>query len=326
MVLFRLNRGNKMKDYLSELDPNYEIIQEIRKRKLEERLGPKFEVYHNALAKLRFFPSKHLHFASSAITIGTPSELNAEEQKNLQEFLHLFKPWKKGPFNIFGNYIDAEWRSDWKWDRILAHCSKLEGKTIADIGCHNGYYMYRMAHYKPNLVVGFEPVVKHLLCFEFMQKYVQAPNLVMEPLGVEHIDLFPNFFDLMFCLGILYHHTDPVGLLRKMHSSLKPGGQIIIDCQGIETEDSVAFVPSGSYAGSKGMWFLPSLSCLLNWIKRSGFKNPVCFYRAPLSVEEQRRTTWAPIKSLADFLSPTDQTKTIEGHPRPWRFYVKAKR
>ena len=30
------------------------------------------------------------------------------------------------------------------------------------------------------------------------------------------------------------------------------------------------------------------------------------------------------IDSLSDFLDPTDSTRTIEGHPAPWRYYVVA--
>jgi tRNA (mo5U34)-methyltransferase len=64
----------------------------------------------------------------------------------------------------------------------------------------------------------------------------------------------------------------------------------------------------------------------MNWVKRSGFQDIVCFYQAPLSELEQRSTSWAPIKSLSDFLCPVDQQKTIEGYPRPWRFYLRAKK
>ncbi|WP_430727037.1 DUF1698 domain-containing protein, partial [Serratia marcescens] len=28
--------------------------------------------------------------------------------------------------------MDAEWHSDWKWDRVLPHISPLAGRTILD--------------------------------------------------------------------------------------------------------------------------------------------------------------------------------------------------
>jgi tRNA (mo5U34)-methyltransferase len=301
-------------------------ILELRNHKLKEKSRPEHEMLRSALSSLEPFVSQHCKFNGPEVVIGDRSELSDLAHARLVDVLKLFRPWKKGPFRIFGNSIDAEWRSDWKWGRILPHCPSLEGKVIADIGAHNGYYMFRMLAESPKLVIGFEPVVRHWYCFDFLQSFVQAPSLRFEPLGVEHVDLFPEFFDVIFCLGILYHHTDPVGLLQKMRLALKPEGSIIIDCQGVDHDDSIALVPKTTYAGGAGMWFLPSLSCLMNWIKRSGFREAVCFYQAPLSVEEQRATEWAPIKSLQDFLSPIDPQKTIEGYPRPWRFYIRAKK
>ncbi|MBU2323874.1 MAG: DUF1698 domain-containing protein, partial [Gammaproteobacteria bacterium] len=52
-------------------------------------------------------------------------------------------PWRKGPFNLFGVHIDTEWRSDWKWQRVAPHLD-LAGKRVLDVGCGNGYYMWRM--------------------------------------------------------------------------------------------------------------------------------------------------------------------------------------
>jgi tRNA (mo5U34)-methyltransferase len=298
----------------------------FRERKFEEKNGSHYDRYKSALSKLKTFPSLCFDARGPEVFIGDRSELSDEDFQDIKNCLEVFKPWKKGPFQIFGESIDAEWRSDWKWGRILPHCPSLKDKVIADIGAHNGYYMFRMAAEKPKLVIGFEPIVRHWYCFDFLQSYAQVPQLHFEPLGVEHIADFPCFFDVIFCLGILYHHTDPVGLLQKMREALTPGGTIIIDCQGVDHDDSIALVPQTTYAGSHGMWFLPSFPCLMNWIKRSGFREAVCFYQGPLSELEQRTTAWAPIKSLKDYISPMDSQKTVEGYPRPWRFYIRAKK
>ena len=81
----------------------------------------------------------------------------------LCEVLEGLKPWKKGPLRIFGVDIDAEWRSDWKWDRIrpyLAGNDSLRDKAVADIGCANGYFRFRMLEEKPRIVVGIDPNLK----------------------------------------------------------------------------------------------------------------------------------------------------------------------
>ena len=103
-------------------------------------------------------------------------------------------------------------------------------------------------------------------------------------------------------------------------------GEIYIDCQGIYSNEKICLFPDKKYAGSKGVWFLPSKSVLMSWLRRTGFVDIDCFYAEPLLIEEQRTTSWAAVASLSDFLHKTDNKKTIEGYPRPWRFYVNAKK
>jgi tRNA (mo5U34)-methyltransferase len=45
---------------------------------------------------------------------------------------------------------------------------------------------------------------------------------------------------------------------------------------------------------------------------------------AATSLEEQRATEWMDSQSLADFLDPNNQTKTIEGYPAPLRAVLVA--
>ena len=247
-------------------------------------------------------------------------------EARVHELVDALGPWKKGPFRLLGEHIDAEWRSDHKWDRVVPHVA-LEGKRVCDIGSHNGYFMVRMADHHPELVVGLEPVFRPQAQLALLQALAPAPQLASEPLGIADIDaVYPGFFDTVLCLGILYHHTDPVGLLRKMALAMKPGGELVVDCQGIPGDESLALVPQGRYCGASGIWWLPTATALMGWMRRAGYRDVELFYSAPLSVEEQRPTAHAAIKSLADFLDPADPSRTVEGYPAPWRHYVKARR
>lgn len=315
-----------MKDYLHLLEnqENAKKIFELRAEKESLRLDPKLATFRQASESAPLISTNHFDFSSDKVTIGKPDELSSADNEALLESLRSFIPWKKGPFSVFGIDIDAEWRSDLKWNRILAHKKSLQGKVVADIGCHNGYYMYRMLSENPKLVVGFEPFARHLFAFELLQKYAPTEQLFFELLGVEQIDLFEQLFDSVFCLGILYHHISPIEILRKIRSSLKPGGELIVDCQGISGSESMALMPKGKYAGAKGVWWVPTESCLVHWLSRAMFRNIQVFYAEKLSPEEQRSTEWAPIESLSSFLDPSDQNRTVENYPAPWRFYVKA--
>ncbi len=269
------------------------------------------------------FKTRYTNFADT-VSIGHPDELSSKQQELWRASLEAFRPWKKGPFSLFGTSIDSEWQSQLKWQRLAPHLGDLRGKRIADIGAHNGYYMFRLAAHEPSLVIGFEPHPPHWYNFHLMQQFAQVPCLLFEPFGIDTLPRYPKFFDLILCLGILYHQADPIRHLRNIHQSLVAGGRVFIDCQGIPGAEPVALMPAGRYAGTKGSWWLPTLSCLLTWVQRSGFPQVRCLYGAPLSCEEQRATPWAAIKSLGDFLDKDDITKTREGYPAPWRFYLEA--
>lgn len=315
-------------DYLDD----YEVVLESEAIRSERIIRKKtsnnkdMEQFSSKLSQLPEIKPSHLDYSLSKVTIGKESDITLEEKERLKKLLMDLHPWKKGPWSIFGIEIDAEWRSDLKWERILEQGLNLQGKRVADIGCNNGYFMFRMLNEEPELVIGFEPYIKNYYAFNMFQHYVKSSKLHFELLGVENIDLYPKFFDTIFCMGILYHHTDPIGILRKLYGSLAKGGEIIIDCQGIPGEEATALMPAGKYAGAKGFWWLPTLNCLEVWLKRTQFRDVQVFFKEPLSVDEQRSSSWADIKSLRSFLDPGDITKTVEGYPAPWRFYVKARK
>lgn len=313
-------------DYLNNATLEREEILALRQERQAKLFEPQVNQYRQAVQSIQDIQSNWFDFSDAIVKIGRRDELSAEQQQRFDQSLQAFCPWKKGPFKLFGTTIDAEWRSDWKWARILPHIQSLKNRRVADIGCHNGYFMFRMVHQEPACVIGFEPVAKHFWNFQLIQNIVRQEMLTFELLGVEHIHFYPNFFDTIFCLGILYHHPDPIGLLGKMRQALAPKGEIIIDCQGIPGELPVALTPRKRYAQARGIWFLPTQSCLENWMTRAGFTQIRCFFAAPLSVEEQRRTAWAAVDSLQEFLKPDDASLTIEGYPAPWRYYVIARK
>ena len=269
-------------------------------------------------------PSLAHTLKNGVVTFSGSSPL--EWQGQLRTAVQHLMPWKKGPFCLPGVDIDAEWRSDIKWDRVKDRATFAK-KVVADIGSHNGYFMFAASHLEPSLMIGLEPAVRPLVQFGLLQQMGRVPHIHTEPVGVEDIDeLFADFFDTVLCMGILYHQTDPVRTLRKIHGSLRRGGELIVDCQGIAGREPHALVPEGRYCGASGIWWLPTTTALLSWVRRAGFRDAEIFFSEPLSQIEQRATAWAPIKSLADFLNPEDKTQTIEGYPAPWRHYLRARR
>lgn len=310
-------------EFWQELAPEHrETCLKIRRQRMEGLSGDQFQAFREALEQLPLKSDYRIDLNRPSIKVGKDGEGACETLKPL---LERFIPWKKGPFEIFGHHIDAEWRSDLKWQRLESYVGSLKGKRVCDIGCNNGYFMFRMAAHEPQFVLGLEPYAKHWFTFQLLNHYIRRPELYLELLGVEHMIHMPKSFDTVFCLGILYHHRDPISLLEGIRKSLRKKGRLFIDCQGIKGEEPVALIPGPRYAGARGIWYLPTLEGLKNWIRRAGYSQVEVIFQEKLSNQEQRTTSWAPIDSLRDFLDENDPEKTVEGYPAPYRFYIEAR-
>jgi len=280
--------------------------------------------FRNSLANVAHIRAEFLDLSGDVIHIGRADELNPDDRVKVRNCLRSFMPWRKGPFDVFGIEIDAEWRSERKWNRVLPMLPDLTDKMIADIGCNNGYYMFRMADHRPRQVVGFEPYLQHYFAFKTLNGFAGLRQLAIELLGVEHIALFEACFDVVFLMGILYHRISPVEVLKDVKTALRQGGTLIVESQGIPGDVSFALFPEKTYAKVPGTYFIPTAPCLLNWLKRAGFSRMELFCAHPMSNLEQRRTEWMVFESYDEFIDPNNSALTVEGYPAPVRLYVKA--
>jgi len=99
---------------------------------------------------------------------------------------------------------------------------------------------------------------------------------------------------------------------------------MILETQGIPGEQPYALFPEKTYAKAPGTYFVPTRSCLINWINKAGFKDIDLFCSHPMTRDEQRRTEWMKFESYEDYIDPHNPELTIEGYPAPHRIFVKA--
>lgn len=243
-----------------------------------------------------------------------------DEQK-IEEVARLMMPWRKGPFKIGETFIDTEWKSNIKYN-LLRPYFNLKDKRVADIGCNNGYYLFRMQEDAPKTLVGFDPSPIYKTQFDFINHFVQS-EIVYELLGVEHLEFYEEKFDVIFCLGVLYHRSDPIAMLKSLYKGLDKEGEVILDTFYIEGEAEMALCPANSYSKIPNISFVPTIAALKNWCLRAGFSSFEVLETSTTQSDEQRKTSWIEGQSLEDFLDPMDSTKTVEGYPAPARVYVK---
>jgi tRNA (mo5U34)-methyltransferase len=235
----------------------------------------------------------------------------------VSELIRILLPWRTGPYQLCDLRLDTEWVSEMKWSRVEPLMPTTLGLRIADIGCSNGFFLFKMQKFAPELAIGFDPVDRCWLQFILLQLFMKSPRTTFVPAGLDTLTLFPNFFDLMLCMGVVYHQRDPFTAVRTLHDALRPGGKVILESLTIPVEGPYLLVPPSRYAKMRNAWHIPSADALAALLERAGFVDVDCFAHGPLTTAEQRRTELAPYESLADFLDPNDPSKTVEQLPAP---------
>jgi SAM-dependent methyltransferase len=94
----------------------------------------------------------------------------------------------------------------------------LRGRRVLDLGCNAGWWSLRAAEAGADFVAGIDG----------RQMHVDQANLVFEAKGIDPSrysfgvadvlrDKWPDGpFDVVLCLGLLYHVSDPIGLLDRI--------------------------------------------------------------------------------------------------------------
>lgn len=312
-------------DYPDALAQWLEQIPEQIASGLDEKRYGDLARWKSVLEQLPDWPTDAYDLNQAAIKVSTGNILTTAQKSDFKQQLKGLHPWRKGPFNLFDTEIDTEWRSDWKWDRLKDHIEPLYGKKVLDIGCGSGYHCWRMRGAGAELVIGIDPTPLFIVQFFTLQKYIQDHRVTVLPMGIEHLPKKLGFFDTVFSMGVLYHRRSPFDHLMELRDSLCNGGELVLETLVIEGEEGEVLVPEGRYARMGNVWFLPSCSSMMLWLKKVGFKDIKLADVTDTSTEEQRSTEWMTFHSLEQFLDPEDHSKSIEGYPAPRRAIFTAK-
>ena len=251
--------------------------------------------------------------------------LPTTKSDRLRELLLALAPWRKGPFTLAGLHIDSEWRSDRKWQRLQHDIASLKGRNVLDVGCGNGYYALQMRKAGADNVIGVDPTLLYVMQFLAVNRFEHDERVFVLPVRLHELPLPARKFDSTFSMGVLYHQRAPIDHLRQLRTSLRPGGQLILETIYMPGKESCAYTPQDRYARMRNVWLLPTISELTTWLKRTGYRDIEIIDQSMTTIDEQRSTDWMTFESLAEALDPDDPSRTIEGWPAPHRVVLSAR-
>jgi tRNA (mo5U34)-methyltransferase len=302
-----------------ELGQYHHYLREALANRIGSRPHGRDQEWSQLLKTLPHPSMVNVNFAVDRVSLSTTQGI---DQASLRKTLMGLHPWRKGPFDIFGVDVNAEWRSDRKWQRIRPHLSPLKGRRVLDIGTGNGYFLYRMLGEQVDLALGIDPTRLFLYQFQALQSLQAENNAFLLPLADEDLPAC-QFFDTVFSLGVLYHRRQPVQHLQRLISTLRPGGELVLETLIINNATE-SLQPTGRYAQMRNVWLIPTLEYITELLQQCACEDIKVVDVNVTSTEEQRSTEWMRFQSLTDFLDPEDSSKTIEGYPAPVRAVITA--
>ena len=312
-----------LKEYASQI--NYKQLKNYRLEFKKKFITSSTYSEYSNFCKKKVTISVQSNLSDDVIRISSQKILNNKFINELENQIKLLAPWRVGPYKIFDYLIESEWNSFYKFNRLKEFIPNLKNKIVADIGGNNGYFSFRLSEFNPKLIINAEPGPKNFFQFKLLQKFLNIKNIVHEPVKAENFGIFCNFFDVIFCLGVIYHQRNPLLMLNECYKALNKNGVIILETIVFDNKEPIALCPK-TYQKMRNVWFLPSPSCLKRWLEISNFEILKESKLFPTTFNEQHKTKDATFESLEDFLDKDNPNLTIEGYHAPKRYIIMAKK
>lgn len=210
-----------------------------------------------------------------------------------------FYPFRLASGAVTKTYVSAEvarihdTRAAMLATALQAHFGgAMSGLAAIDLACHEGWFAQQAAALGFD-VLGVDARADHIADATLVAEACAATGLRFRQVDVHAIDAAQEGrFDLVLCLGLIYHLENPVGALRTARALTADGGLCVIETQiapglsGVIDYGHHTFVKPlmGSFAivdetdethgpetSTTGICLVPSLDALLWILRKVGF-------------------------------------------------------
>ena len=218
-------------------------------------------------------------------------ELNREM---IQRRVHELGPWfhnldlggvKTAPEHFLGDYPQVKWRA---FAGSLP--GDLSGKSVLDIGCNAGFYAIEMKRRGAARVLAID----HDDCYLAQARFaadVNGVKIELAKLSIYDVAAIGERFDVVLCLGVLYHLRHPLLALDLIYEhvakdllvfqTMQRGGDTVLTLENdYPFEEQAIFERSGfpllhfierSYSHDPTNWWIPNRACSEALLRSAGF-------------------------------------------------------
>jgi len=177
------------------------------------------------------------------------------------------------------------------WIQISKHIpNDLSGKSVLDIGCNAGFFSVQAKKRNADYVLGIDLSDGFLKQAEFVRE-VLGLEIDYEKMGPCEVAKLGGKFDIVFCLGVIYHCADPFQAARCVEAVT--GEMAVVESQVVRYEP-VADKPlwefvfpgytdltdTGTNDERRHNWWFPNLEGLRVLFQSAGFRKVESVYEA----------------------------------------------
>ena len=148
----------------------------------------------------------------------------------------------------------------------------LAGLSVLDIGTSNGGAAFLAEAMGADRVVAVDIYEPGWFGFDRIHTALGSRVEFVRASLYELPDVLKESFDLVFCMGVLYHLRHPLLAIDALRT-LTRGRVYVETAVNPEHSDTVRTeFYAGEYSGDASNWFIPSVRCLRDWFASSGFE------------------------------------------------------
>jgi tRNA (mo5U34)-methyltransferase len=156
----------------------------------------------------------------------------------------------------------------------------LAGKSVIDIGAFEGYFAFQAELLGASRVVACDHLVWNWPDFNArsnfeMIRQIASSRVEDVTLPVEELNQGTiGEFDITLFLGVLYHASDMIGYLRNVRSVTREMCIVETLVDGLHLDQPwTAYYPAGSLNNDASNWWGPNIACVLDMLRRVGFRS-----------------------------------------------------
>lgn len=233
----------------------------------------------NVLMDAARFRERIDEYLENRVQVQSRSLMSENQRRQSKEFVwghdHDF-----GDFRLSGQMGTRHiWLLSRFFDHFGLNVDQVKGQQVLDVGCWTG-----------GVSLILERLGGSVTAVDEVAMYPHALSFLAEAFGLGNLKAlhkslyqltgtsFVERYDIVFCLGVIYHVSDPIVALRRLFHTLKAGGMLCIETMAIPPDafgrHFCEYEGPSRRRGQFGWnWFVPSPHALSCWLEDAGFES-----------------------------------------------------